>query len=142
MSIVLVCLSNAPKVSDEAVKKDAELDKHLESRVEGKKSILFIRNTFISFLSVKTKTNKSPETCHGAMIRENVVRKEAVRQLTHMCFLNTNLRLFLLSLQDNMQPLTLQRLMSSNKIVILLMFCLCNILKRIYVVCASFLVKA
>ncbi|XP_015712913.1 protein phosphatase 1B isoform X1 [Coturnix japonica] len=34
MSIVLVCLSNAPKVSDEAVKKDAELDKHLESRVE------------------------------------------------------------------------------------------------------------
>lgn len=141
MSIVLVCLSNAPKVSDEAVKKDAELDKHLESRVEGKKCILFIRNTFISFLSVKTKTNKSPETCHGAMIRENIVRKEAVRQLTHMCF-NTNLRLFLLSLQDNMQPLTLQRLMSSNKIVILLMFCLWNIIKRIYVVCASFLVKA
>ncbi|XP_037751769.1 protein phosphatase 1B isoform X3 [Chelonia mydas] len=34
MSIVLVCFSNAPKVSDEAVKKDAELDKHLESRVE------------------------------------------------------------------------------------------------------------
>ncbi|XP_025928046.1 protein phosphatase 1B isoform X4 [Apteryx rowi] len=34
MSVVLVCFSNAPKVSDEAVKKDAELDKHLESRVE------------------------------------------------------------------------------------------------------------
>ncbi|GAB0187331.1 protein phosphatase 1B [Grus japonensis] len=34
MSIVLVCFSNAPKVSDEAVKKDAELDKYLESRVE------------------------------------------------------------------------------------------------------------
>ncbi|KAL1783388.1 phosphatase 1B isoform X1 [Sigmodon hispidus] len=34
MSIVLVCFSNAPKVSDEAVKKDSELDKHLESRVE------------------------------------------------------------------------------------------------------------
>nr|XP_003224092.1 PREDICTED: protein phosphatase 1B isoform X1 [Anolis carolinensis]XP_008113922.1 PREDICTED: protein phosphatase 1B isoform X1 [Anolis carolinensis]XP_016850994.1 PREDICTED: protein phosphatase 1B isoform X1 [Anolis carolinensis] len=34
MSIVLVCFSNAPKVSDEAVKRDAELDKHLESRVE------------------------------------------------------------------------------------------------------------
>ncbi|XP_040849130.1 protein phosphatase 1B isoform X20 [Ochotona curzoniae] len=33
MSIVLVCFSNAPKVSDEAVKKDSELDKHLESRV-------------------------------------------------------------------------------------------------------------
>lgn len=36
MSIVLVCFSNAPKVSDEAVRKDSELDKHLESRVEGK----------------------------------------------------------------------------------------------------------
>ncbi|XP_010003244.1 PREDICTED: protein phosphatase 1B [Chaetura pelagica] len=34
MSIVLVCFSNAPKVSEEAVKKDAELDKYLESRVE------------------------------------------------------------------------------------------------------------
>ncbi|KAI5125238.1 Protein Phosphatase 1B [Manis pentadactyla] len=34
MSIVLVCFSNAPKVSDEAVKKDSELDKYLESRVE------------------------------------------------------------------------------------------------------------
>uniref|UniRef100_A0A8C7BAS9 protein-serine/threonine phosphatase n=1 Tax=Neovison vison TaxID=452646 RepID=A0A8C7BAS9_NEOVI len=36
MSIVLVCFSNAPKVSDEAVRKDSELNKHLESRVEGK----------------------------------------------------------------------------------------------------------
>nr|KAF6328924.1 hypothetical protein mPipKuh1_008263 [Pipistrellus kuhlii] len=34
MSIVLVCFPNAPKVSDEAVRKDAELDKYLESRVE------------------------------------------------------------------------------------------------------------
>ncbi|XP_058021207.1 protein phosphatase 1B isoform X1 [Ahaetulla prasina] len=34
MSIVLVCFSNAPKVSDEAMKRDADLDKHLESRVE------------------------------------------------------------------------------------------------------------
>jgi hypothetical protein len=40
MSIVLVCFSNAPKVSDEAVKKDSELDKHLESRVEGKNIFL------------------------------------------------------------------------------------------------------
>lgn len=37
MSIVLVCFSNAPKVSDEAMRKDSELDKYLESRVEGKK---------------------------------------------------------------------------------------------------------
>lgn len=36
MSVVLVCLPNAPKVSEEAVRKDAELDIYLESRVEGK----------------------------------------------------------------------------------------------------------
>ncbi|XP_020316753.1 protein phosphatase 1B isoform X1 [Oncorhynchus nerka] len=34
MSVVLVCLPNCPKVSEEAVKKDTELDKFLESRVE------------------------------------------------------------------------------------------------------------
>ncbi|KAJ8418457.1 hypothetical protein AAFF_G00141660 [Aldrovandia affinis] len=34
MSVVVVCLPNAPKVSEEAVKKDLELDKYLESRVE------------------------------------------------------------------------------------------------------------
>lgn len=35
MSVVLVCLPNAPKVSEEAVRKDAELNRYLESRVEG-----------------------------------------------------------------------------------------------------------
>ncbi|XP_006083466.1 protein phosphatase 1B isoform X3 [Myotis lucifugus] len=34
MSIVLVCFPNAPKVSDNAVRKDSELDKYLESRIE------------------------------------------------------------------------------------------------------------
>ncbi|XP_028810578.1 protein phosphatase 1bb isoform X2 [Denticeps clupeoides] len=34
MSVVLVCFSNAPKVTEEAVKREAELDKFLESRVE------------------------------------------------------------------------------------------------------------
>ncbi|XP_075902335.1 protein phosphatase 1B isoform X2 [Nelusetta ayraudi] len=34
MSVVLVCLPNAPKVSEEAVRKDAELNRYLESRVE------------------------------------------------------------------------------------------------------------
>ncbi|XP_062373522.1 protein phosphatase 1bb isoform X1 [Sardina pilchardus] len=34
MSVVLVCLPNAPKVSEEALRKDAELDSFLESRVE------------------------------------------------------------------------------------------------------------
>lgn len=36
MSVVLVCLPNAPKVSEEAVRKEAELNRYLESRVEGK----------------------------------------------------------------------------------------------------------
>ncbi|MGH0169665.1 UNVERIFIED_CONTAM: hypothetical protein FKN15_071408 [Acipenser sinensis] len=35
MSVVLICLPGAPKVSPEAVKREAELDKYLESRVEG-----------------------------------------------------------------------------------------------------------
>lgn len=34
MSVVLVCLPNAPKVSEEAVRKDAELNNYLESQVE------------------------------------------------------------------------------------------------------------
>ncbi|KAI5946362.1 Protein phosphatase 1A [Manis javanica] len=34
MSVILICFPNAPKVSPEAVKKEAELDKYLESRVE------------------------------------------------------------------------------------------------------------
>lgn len=35
MSVVLVCLPSAPKISEEAVKKEEELDKYLETRVEG-----------------------------------------------------------------------------------------------------------
>ncbi|KAL6030261.1 hypothetical protein STEG23_027076, partial [Scotinomys teguina] len=34
MSVILICFPNAPKVSADAVKKEAELDKYLESRVE------------------------------------------------------------------------------------------------------------
>lgn len=34
MSVILICFPNAPKVSTEAVKKEAELDKYLECRVE------------------------------------------------------------------------------------------------------------
>lgn len=44
MSVVLVCLPNAPKVSEEAVKKDAELNKYLESRVEGENGRLGTMN--------------------------------------------------------------------------------------------------
>ena len=35
MSVVLVCMPNSPKVSEEAVRRDAELDTFLEARVEG-----------------------------------------------------------------------------------------------------------
>lgn len=38
MSVVLVCFSAAPKISEEAVKKEEELDKYLETRVEGQHS--------------------------------------------------------------------------------------------------------
>lgn len=34
MSVVLVCMPNAPKVSEQAMKRDAELDRFLEARVE------------------------------------------------------------------------------------------------------------
>ncbi|CAJ1080202.1 protein phosphatase 1bb isoform X1 [Xyrichtys novacula] len=34
MSVVLVCLPGAPKLSEEAIKKEEELDKYLETRVE------------------------------------------------------------------------------------------------------------
>lgn len=42
MSVVLVCFPNAPKISEEAVKKEAELDKLLEARVEGKTHCFFL----------------------------------------------------------------------------------------------------
>lgn len=37
MSVVLICFPGAPKVSPEAVKREAELDKYLEARVEGRR---------------------------------------------------------------------------------------------------------
>lgn len=56
MSIVLVCFSNAPKVSDEAVKRDSELDEHLESRVEGKVFFFVV----VVFCSSERKKENSP----------------------------------------------------------------------------------
>lgn len=50
MSVVLVCFPNAPKVSDDAVKKEAELDKFLEARVEGEKQHLFNYETIFSIV--------------------------------------------------------------------------------------------
>lgn len=58
MSVVLVCLPNAPKVSEEAVRKDAELNKYLESRVEGENGdepivgLLNIKNFNCSFSKI------------------------------------------------------------------------------------------
>lgn len=43
MSVVLICFPGAPKVSPEAVKREAELDKYLEGRVEGKGEKLYLR---------------------------------------------------------------------------------------------------
>lgn len=51
MSVVLVCLPNAPQVSEEAVKRDAELDKYLESRVEGEKQKNLLIHHTIPILS-------------------------------------------------------------------------------------------
>lgn len=57
MSIVLVCLPSAPKVSEEAVRKDAELNKYLESRVEGEtgwmeKKIMSVCANIIGMLDI------------------------------------------------------------------------------------------
>lgn len=54
MSVVLVCLPSAPKVSEEAVRKDAELNKYLESRVEGEngwmeKVVYCIQNEVVEY---------------------------------------------------------------------------------------------
>lgn len=38
MSVVLVCFPGAPKISEEAMKKEEELDKYLETRVEGQRT--------------------------------------------------------------------------------------------------------
>lgn len=52
MSVVLVCLPNAPQVSEEAVKRDAEVDKYLESRVEGEKRKSSVDRHTIPILSI------------------------------------------------------------------------------------------
>lgn len=46
MSVVLVCFPGAPKVSEEAVKKEEELDKYLETRVEGELTLPAGRSHF------------------------------------------------------------------------------------------------
>lgn len=47
MSVVLICFPGAPKVSPEAVKKEADLDKYLEGRVEGTFDKHLIRLSFL-----------------------------------------------------------------------------------------------
>lgn len=46
MSVVLVCLPGAPKISEEAVKKEEELDKYLETRVQGQHTQHMFTHTF------------------------------------------------------------------------------------------------
>lgn len=53
MSVVLVCLPNAPKVSEEAVRKDTELDKYLESRVEGENGWVETKNQCSLYVQTK-----------------------------------------------------------------------------------------
>lgn len=43
MSVVLVCFPGAPKISEDAVKKEEELDKYLETRVEGQRPARLLR---------------------------------------------------------------------------------------------------
>lgn len=50
MSVVLICFPGAPKVSPEAVKKEADLDKYLEGRVEGTLTNISSGYLFISNL--------------------------------------------------------------------------------------------
>ena len=45
MSVVLICFPGAPKVSPEAVKREMDLDKYLENRVEGKCFVLAFTTT-------------------------------------------------------------------------------------------------
>lgn len=56
MSVVLVCLPNAPKVSEEAVRKDTELNNYLESRVEGESDWMEI-NTCVLMVFVWLKVS-------------------------------------------------------------------------------------
>lgn len=57
MSVVLVCFSGAPKVSPEAVKREAELDKYLENRVEGTKYSMMIQRDIADFTLMNTHTH-------------------------------------------------------------------------------------
>lgn len=52
MSVVLICFPGAPKVSPEAVKREAELDKYLEARVEGMAVFrqIFFTYSFFDFM--------------------------------------------------------------------------------------------
>lgn len=53
MSVVLVCFPGAPKISEEALKKEEELDKYLETRVEGQHTHKNL-HTFTSHITLLT----------------------------------------------------------------------------------------
>ncbi len=58
MSVVILCFANAPKVSEEAVRKDAELDKYLESRVEGENGLVQEKNLCLITKKLESCINK------------------------------------------------------------------------------------
>lgn len=58
MSVVLICFPGAPKVSPEAVKKEADLDKYLEGRVEGMFDKHLIRSSFLIPISLEASLAK------------------------------------------------------------------------------------
>lgn len=57
MSVVLVCFPGAPKISEEAVKKEEELDKFLETRVEGQHQEHAHTERLISKISYRNHQN-------------------------------------------------------------------------------------
>uniref|UniRef100_A0A8C3GBQ6 protein-serine/threonine phosphatase n=1 Tax=Cyclopterus lumpus TaxID=8103 RepID=A0A8C3GBQ6_CYCLU len=65
MSVVLVCLPNAPKVSEEAVRKDAELNKYLESRVEGESGWRKITNFYCASVCPRLPPSLSVSDVHS-----------------------------------------------------------------------------
>lgn len=77
MSIVLVCFSNAPKVSDEAVKKEIQLDKHLESRVEGKAVFVFF---FLQFRNERKKNSSLSDDSFKYFLVEAIILKQGFQK--------------------------------------------------------------
>lgn len=60
MSVVLVCFPGAPQISEEAVKKEEELDKYLEARVEGEHDVPPVDRGHVCLRIFSVSTLKTP----------------------------------------------------------------------------------